>query len=555
MKRHAIYAAIAALVITAALPSFATRSKKVDVSRNLDIFNELVKQLQIYYVDSIDIEKAVNTAIDAMLNDLDPYTEYMPRKVQSEFRSVTTGEYGGIGSYIRQTPQGVIIAGPSEGSPAAAAGLKAGDLILTIDGDTVTKLSSDKVSERLKGTPGTKLTVTVDRPWVTDSILTFNIERKKISMPAVPYYGVTKNDIGYIALTGFSEKAAKEVKAALQDLTANPQVKGLVLDLRGNTGGLLEDAVEIVGFFVPKGTEVLRTRGKGVLNEKIYKTTSRPIVSSDMPLVVLIDGSSASASEITAGALQDLDRAVIIGNRSFGKGLVQTTLNMPYEGMLKVTTAKYYIPSGRLIQAIDYSQRNPDGSVGRIPDSLTHEFTTANGRKVRDGGGIVPEVTVTYPEISRLTYNVVRDNWAADYAVKFAASHPTIAPPEEFEINDEIYNEFKQFIDPKRFNYDKVCEQMLGQLREAARIEGYMNDSVSSEFDRLDAMLKHSLDRDLETNRKSIEPYLSREILNLYYYNRGEIINSLRDDPGIDSAAAVINDPARYKALLTPKSK
>lgn len=554
MKRYAIYLATAALALSAALPGAATRSKKVDVSRNLEIFNELVKQMQIHYVDSIDIEKAVNTAIDAMLQELDPYTEYMPRKAQTEFRSMTSGEYGGIGSFIRATPRGTMIAGPQEGSPAALGGLKAGDLIITIDNDTVTRLSSDQVSERLKGTPGTKVKIGVNRPYTEDSVLSFEIERKKIIMPAVPYYGVTHNDIGYISLTGFSEKAADQVKEALQQLTADPKVKGLVLDLRGNVGGLLDDAVKIVGYFVPKGTEVLRTRGKGVLNEKIYKTTSRPIVSPDMPLVVLIDGSSASASEITAGALQDLDRAVIIGSRSFGKGLVQTTLSMPYEGMLKVTTAKYYIPSGRLIQAIDYSHRNPDGSVGRIPDSLTHEFTTANGRKVRDGGGIVPDVSVTYPEISRLTYNVVRDNWASDFAIKYAATHPSIAPAEEFVVTDEIYEEFKESIDSARFQYDRVCEQMLKNLRDAAKIEGYMNDTVNAEFDRLDGMLKHSLSRDLDANRSSIEPYIAREIVGLYYYTKGEVANSLRNDPGVDSAAVILNDPTRYRQLLSPKA-
>ncbi|MBD5308414.1 MAG: PDZ domain-containing protein [Bacteroides sp.] len=554
MKKYAVYLATAALALSAALPGRATRSKKVDVARNLEIFNEVVKQIQMAYVDSIDIEKAINTAIDAMLSDLDPYTEYMPRKEQTEFRTMTTGEYGGIGSYIRQTPRGTIIAGPQENSPAAIAGLKAGDLILTIDGDTVTGLTNDKVSERLKGTPGTHVNVRVIRPFVEDSILDFDIERKKITNPAVPYYGVTHDNIGYIALTGFNEKSGDEVKAALQSLTANPEVKGLILDLRGNVGGLLEEAVEIVGYFVPKGTEVLRTRGKGVLNEKIYRTTSRPIVSADMPLVVLVDGGTASSSEITAGALQDLDRAVIAGSRSFGKGLVQTTYSMPYEGMLKVTTAKYYIPSGRLIQAIDYSHRNPDGSAGRIPDSLTNEFTTANGRKVRDGGGIVPDVKVDYPDISRLTYNVVRDNWAADYAMKYAATHPTIAAPEEFVITDEIYEGFKESIDSARFNYDKVCEQMLKNLREAAKVEGYMNDSVSAEFDRLNAMLKHSLSHDLDANRSSIEPYLAREIIGLYYYTKGEIMNSLKKDPGVDAAAAVLKDPARYRELLSPKA-
>ena len=342
------------------------------------------------------------------------------------------------------------------------------------------------------------------------------------------------------------------MKNALLDLKSRPELKSLVLDLRSNPGGLLESAIKVVSYFVPKGTEVLRTRGKGVLNEKVYKTTSSPI-DTEIPLVVLIDDESASASEITAGALQDLDRAVIVGNRSFGKGLVQTTRDLPYEGMLKVTMAKYYIPSGRLIQAIDYSHRNPDGSVARIPDSLTTSFKTAHGRIVRDGGGITPDVNVTYPQMSRLTYNIISDFWAFDFANKYFAEHPDEKPSiADFTVSDSLYEEFKQFIDPEKFNYDKVCEIMLDRLREAAKAEGYEADSLNEQFAILESMLKHPLHRDLDTHRKAIEPIIIREIIERYYLEPGRIAAQLRNDPGLDTALNVLADPKRVKEILHP---
>ncbi len=338
------------------------------------------------------------------------------------------------------------------------------------------------------------------------------------------------------------------------ELKKTPNVKSIVLDLRGNRGGLLEAAVKIVGLFVPKNTEVLRTRGKGLLNEKVYKTTSAP-VDTEIPLAVLIDGGSASSSEITAGALQDLDRAVIMGARSYGKGLVQTTRPLPYDGMLKVTIAKYYIPSGRLIQAIDYSHRNPDGSVARIPDSLTNVFTTIHGREVRDGGGITPDVKIDYGEVNRLTYNIVSDNWAFNYATKYAAEHPEIAAAEDFVITDSIFNDFKSFIDPDKFNYDKVCESMLAALKSTAEIEGYMNDSTKAEFAVLEGLLKHNLSHDLDNNREDIEGILAGEIVKRYYYQKGQVIETLKRDVTIDSAEVILNDKARYNAILSPATK
>lgn len=545
----------ACVALVAATSISATRSNKAEIARNLDIFNAIYKELQTNYVDSIDSEKAITTAIDAMLGSLDPYTEYFPASSQDQLTQMTSGEYGGIGALIQEVKgKGVIISEPYENTPSAKAGLRPGDLLMVIDNDTVLGWSSKKVTEKLKGEAGTKLKVTVKRPYAKDSILTLDVTRSKIQLPSVPYYGVIRDEIGYIYLNQFTDKAAENVKNALIELKKDPRVKAIALDLRGNVGGLLEAAVQIVGYFVPKNTEVLRTRGKGVLNEKVYKTTNKPI-DTDIPLIVLIDGSSASSSEITAGALQDLDRAVLVGNRSFGKGLVQHTRPLPFDGVLKVTVAKYYIPSGRLIQAIDYSHRNPDGSVARIPDSLTNVFTTANGREVRDGGGITPDIEVEYGDVNRLTYNIVSDNWAFDYATKFASEHPAIPSAEEFVVTDSMFNDFKKFIDPDKFNYDKVCEQMVAALRKAADNEGYMNDSVKAQLDRLEGMLKHNLDHDLDNNRKDIEGLIAGEILKRYYFEKGQVIQSLKSDPGIDSVVVLLNDPARYKAILSPEKK
>lgn len=540
MKKLTLLAAL--LIVLSVIASAATRSKKSEISRNLDIFNALYKELQTFYVDSIDAEKSINTAIAAMLNDIDPYTEYFSSKEQDQFRTMTTGEYGGIGSVIQQSDQGVIVVEPYKGSPAQMAGLRPGDIFLMIDGDSVTSLSSDKVSEKLKGQSGSTLKLRMKRPWVkSDSILDFELKRAKIQMPSVPYFGMIRPGVGYISLTTFNEKSYPEVRAGVEQLIKDG-AKSLILDLRGNGGGIVEGAVDILGLFLPKGTTVLTTRGKGVLNEKIYRTSVNP-VDTKIPLAVLVDGGTASSAEIVTGALQDLDRAVIIGNRSFGKGLVQSTRELPYDGLLKVTVAKYYIPSGRLIQAIDYSHRNPDGSVARIPDSLTNVFKTAGGREVRDGGGITPDVKIEYPEVNRLTYNVVRDNWAFNFANKYAAEHDTVASPETFVVTDEIYGQFKDFIDPARFNYDKVCENAVDQLREIAKVEGYMNDSTKVQFDILASMLKHDLGHDLDINRKNLTPYIAREILNRYYFNRGEVIYSLRDDEAVDSAVNILTTP------------
>ncbi|MDD2962034.1 MAG: S41 family peptidase [Muribaculaceae bacterium] len=525
------------------------------ISRNLNLFTTLFKELNMYYVDTINSDKSVENAIRAMLDDIDPYTEYIAPKDQEDFMVISTGEYGGIGSYIMQAKNGgVAISEPYENSPAHRAGLRAGDKIIMIDSDTVSSWTSDKVSARLKGQANTELKITIKRPYSADSIMTFNIMREKIKMNSVPYFGVLKGNIGYIQLTTFNEKSPQEVKEALVELKKNKNVKSIVLDLRSNGGGLLESAVQIVGLFVPKNTEVLKTRGRLKQSEKTYKTTQEPI-DKNIPLAVLIDGSSASASEIVAGSLQDLDRAVIIGNRSYGKGLVQSTRPLPYGGLLKVTISKYYIPSGRLIQAIDYSHRNPDGSVARTPDSLTNVFKTLNGREVRDGGGISPDITVEYPMPNRLIYNIVLGNWAFDFATRYASKHPTIPAVEDFTITDSIFNEFKQFIDPKKFEYDKVCETMLKKLSETAKSEGYMNDSTKAEFDKMELLLKHDLGHDLDTHRSKISGILAQEIVKRYYYQRGAAMELLKEDTNIEKAEEMFNKQGEYSRILNIATK
>ena len=530
------------------------------VARSLDIFNSLYKELNTFYVDTIDAQKAIENAINAMLDDIDPYTEYIPAKEADEFMTISTGEYGGIGSYLMERSidgkKGVYISGPYENSPAARAGLRSGDRIIMIDGDSTAGWGSDQVSKRLKGQANTHLTVTVVRPYDEDSIKSFSFNRETISVNPVPYYGVTRNNIGYIDLTTFNEKSAQQVRDALVELTKDPRVKNIVLDLRGNGGGIVEGAIQIVGCFVPKGTQVLVMRGRDKSSERTYKTTVDP-VDTNIPLAVLIDGGSASASEITAGALQDLDRAVIIGSRSFGKGLVQSTRSLPYDGMLKVTIAKYYIPSGRLIQEVDYGNRNADGSYKKTTtDSTARVFHTAHGREVREGGGIDPDIKLEPRELKRIVYNIMRDHWDFDFATKYVAEHgQEIANPADFQVTDEIFNEFKEFINADKFEYDKVCEQQLATLRKTATAEGYMNDSTAAQFDRLEAMLKHDLDHDLDLHRRDISYLLGQEIMDRLYYQRGQVENAIKDDDALDKAKEMFDKPGEYNRILNLTTK
>ncbi len=524
------------------------------VARNLTTFNSIVKELEMNYVDTIRPKEAFDAAIGAMLSTIDPYTEYYSADDKSDISRMTTGQldYGGIGSFIMERDGSSFISYPMEGAPAAKAGLRSGDKIIRVDSVDTSHMGSQDVTKLLRGQAGTPLTVTVQRPYVTDSIITFEMVRGKLGEPSVPYWGVVDGNTGYIRLTSFIDKSGKDVREALEAFKANPQVKQIVLDLRGNGGGLLEQAVDIVGNFVPKGTEVLRTRGRDSSTEKIYKTTHSPIFP-DIPLAVLIDGGSASASEITAGSLQDLDRAVLIGSRSFGKGLVQSTMQLPYDGLLKVTVAKYYIPSGRLIQALDYSHRNPDGSVARTPDSLTNVYKTLHGREVRDGGGLTPDITVDWGQLSRLTYNLVRDNRIYDFANRYANTHESIPDPWEFEVTDEIYEDFKNSIDPEKFNHDKTVEQLVEELRKTAEQEGYMTDETKAALDALTPLLTPNLNRDLDNKRDEVAEYLGAEIATRYYFDKGKIIQDLKSDPALKKAIEILSDRQQLNKTLGKK--
>lgn len=540
---------VVASLLAAIITAYAAPQKSGDaaLARNLTTFNAIVKELKDNYVDSIAPDRAFGAAIDALLGTIDPYTEYYPVEEQDALQKMTTGEYGGIGSYLMDRDSSTYISAPMEGSPAARAGIKAGDRILRVDSiDVSHKLSAD-VTKVLRGRPETPVTIQLLRPYAKDSIVTVTLQRELLRQPSVPYYTVFDNT-GYILLTSFINKSPAEVKAALEEFKADPRVKNIVLDLRGNGGGLVESAVDILSYFVPKGTEVVRTRGRDEASERVYKTTRSPLFP-DIPLVILIDGATASASEILAGAVQDLDRGVLVGSRSFGKGLVQSTRPLPFSGVLKVTVAKYYTPSGRLIQALDYAHRNEDGSVSRIPDSLTHEYKTLHGRIIHDGGGLAPDSVIDWGKVNRLVYNVVRDNWSFDYATRFEAQHPQVAAPEDFVITDDIYADFKKSIDPKKFKYDRVMEEAMKQLRDIATEEGYMGDETTAAFDSLQKLLIHDLDRDLDTHRPEIEEYLGSEIMSRYYYDRGKTAYMLRNDKALKAARDILNSD-RYNKIL-----
>ena len=551
MQRKSILGLVCSLLLSGAVAPVGAQVKdnRFEVSKNLDIFNALVKEVEMFYVDTVDVEKTVRRGINAMLGGLDPYTEYIPEEEMGDFKQMVTGEYGGIGSYIRQRNKngGALIAEPFEGMPAAEAGLKAGDLILAIDTIDVSKMQSDKVSELLKGVPNSKMTLTIQRPGEKKP-RKFEIMRKKVLVDQVTWYGVRNDSVGYIYLKGFTDKSAQEVKDAFIDLKKNHNIKSLVLDLRNNGGGILDGAVQIVGMFSPKGSEVVSTKAKNPAMNRTYRTPVEPI-DTVMPIAVLINGGSASAAEILSGGLQDMDRAVLVGQRSFGKGLVQAPRELPYNGSLKVTISKYYIPSGRCIQQMDYTHRKEDGSVEAIPDSLTSVFYTKNGRPVRDGGGVRPEFEVEEPKMPTMMYYLAVDTVLMDYVTEWVQKHKTIPPVEEFELSDEDFEAFKAYASEKKFTYDRQSEKALKNLKEVAEFEGYLNED-STLFKALEEKLTPNLNRDFDRFKKEVKKLLSAEIVKRYYYQKGELIFNLRDDEVLDKALEVLADPEMYRKAL-----
>ena len=533
--------------------AYAKKSHDMSLQRNLKTFNAMVKTLEENYVDSIRIDEAFKAASNAMLNTVDPYTEYYTSDDKDELMKMTTGEYAGIGSYITEYDGKVRISQPVAGSPAAKAGLMAGDWIVKVDTTDTKGLKSGDVSKLLRGNPGTDVYVEVVRPYMADSLKSFTITREKVGEKSVPYFGMVSPSTGYIRLTSYISNSPQEIAAALDSLKGNPGFSKLILDLRGNGGGLVESAIDILGNFLPKGTQVLRTSGSG--RERIYKTTHTPSFP-DMPLAVLTDGATASASEITAGALQDLDRAVLIGNRSFGKGLVQNIFPLPHDASLKVTVAKYYIPSGRLIQALDYSRRNPDGSVARTPDSLTNVYYTSRGREVRDGGGLKPDSVVENNNYSDILYNLVTKNRIFDFATRYRAAHPEAMPLDKLEVTDDVYAEFTEFVVDGDMKYDTSFDALLKELRKQADEQGYMTPDNDSTLTLLEKRLGSDLRRDLEFKKGEIRDYLAEEIASRYYGDGGRVAVEIRTDPVVETAVAILESPQSDAILRkTPDGK
>jgi carboxyl-terminal processing protease len=526
--------------------------KNFSVAKGLNIFNNVIRNLKMLYVDDFDTEQSVTTAINAMLNELDPYTVYYPVDDTDELEMMTTGKYAGVGAIIRQVKKKkhVVVAEPYENMPAQKAGLRAGDILLRVDTTDVRGMDTRQVSELLRGEAGTIVSVTAQHPG-SDEPQTYRIERAAIQLPAVPYYGMVNDTTGYILFERFIEGCARDVRLALVDLREQGATN-LILDLRSNGGGLLSEAVEIVNLFVPKGHVVVETRGRLKQVEQTYKTR-HTAPEPNLPLVVLVNGQTASSAEIVSGALQDLDRAVIVGNRTYGKGLVQVPRDLPYGGMLKVTTSKYYIPSGRCIQAIDYARRDEEGNlVGRIPDSLTTVFHTAAGREVRDGCGINPDVELQLKRIPNLLYYLANDDCLFDFATAYTMQHDSIGPAEDFKVSDTLYTAFCDSIRASGFTYDRGSEKALATLREWADFEGYLTHT-KEEFEALEAKLKPDLDTDLQNFSGDIRALLADEIVTRYHYQRGTVIQALKDDEGLRTALSILAEPSRYKEILTPK--
>ena len=546
------------LLFLVAAPSFgqAKKDHDFDVAKNMDIFNAIYKNLDMMYVDTLDANEVIGNGIKAMLGSLDPYTTYYPESEVKELKKMLTGKYAGVGALIKYNYQlqRVCIDEPYANMPADEVGLKKGDIILSIDDTTMTDKTVEYVSSHLRGEPGTSFILKVKRP-STGKVMSFKVTRRTIQLPFMPYYGLLEDKVGYINLNQFTDQCAKDVRRAFIDLRRQG-AKGLIFDLRNNGGGSVSEAVSIVNMFLPKGITVLKMKGKLQRANSEYKTTVEPI-DTVMPIVVLVNGNTASASEITSGSLQDMDRAIILGTRTYGKGLVQAPMDLPYNAQLKLTTSKYYIPSGRCIQALNYKHAK-GGYVEHVPDSLTKVFHTMGGREVRDGGGIKPDVEMKPDSLPNIAYYLAgaRDSneVVLNYELAYIAKHPTIAPAKNFELTDADYEEFKQMVLKSNFQYDRETEKYLKDLVNLAKFEGYYDDA-KGEFDALSKKLSHNVAKDLDYNKKYIKQILENDIVAAYYYQSGAILNSLRYDKQVKEAQRLLNSPKEYAKMLHPVEK
>jgi len=546
-SRRIRFIALAAILITAGISiSFLATQETRDfrIAKNLDIFFSLYRELNTFYVDELNPDKLVKTGIDNMLKSLDPYTVYYPESESDEIAFMTTGKYGGIGSLIRGGGEYVVISLVYKGFPADLAGVRAGDLIKKVDGFALKGADTETVSQKLKGNPGTTVMLTIER---NGKEMEIPVKREKIEIPSVPYYGMIDNETGYIRFTNFTQNCAEDVRNALIKLK-NEKATKIILDLRSNPGGLLTEAVNVVNLFVGPGNEIVSTKGKVKQFDESFKT-SKAAVDQNIPLAVIINRGSASASEIVAGAIQDLDRGVVVGQRSYGKGLVQITRPLSYNSQLKVTTAKYYIPSGRCIQALDFSNPNEDGSVGIIPDSLISEFRTRNGRVVRDGGGISPDVEALPSPLSQIAAELYQRNYFFDFATKYFWSHPAPESPMKFTISEEIYDDFRNYLVECEFNYSTITELSLNELISNAKREKYY-ELHKDLFTELQNELRHTLDNDLVTFRDEITELLADEIIGRYFYEEGSIQFSLGTDVQVKKAVEILKSADEYKSIL-----